>query len=398
MFSDRANQVTPSATVELNAKVAQMTREGVDVIKLNIGEPDFDTPLYIREAAKKAIDEGFTKYTATPGIPELRKAICRKLREENDISYQDTEICVTTGAKQALYEALITIVQEGDEVILPTPCWVSYEDMIRLSGARPILVQTNRTEGDRFHLDLGAIERAVTKRTKAVIINTPNNPTGVVYRKAELAVLAELADRYDFWIISDEVYEKLIYNDARHISIASLSGNARSRTVTVNGFSKAFAMTGWRIGYAAGPKEFIQKMKGIQGHVTSGINSIAQKAALAAYTTPQDSVAEMCAQFALRREMVYNRLSKMKGVECSNALGAFYLLPDFSAYFGRRWRGGVLKDSFDLADYLLTEVKVAAVPGDSFRAPGCLRISYSNSMECLREGMDRIESSLAELQ
>lgn len=398
MFSDRANQVAPSATVELNAKVAQMIRDGEDVIKLNIGEPDFDTPAYIKDAAKKAIDDGFTKYTAVPGIPELRKAICQKLQEENNIPYQDTDICVTTGAKQALFESLITLVQEGDEVILPIPCWVSYEDMTKLSGAQPVLVPTINTGEDRFHLDIEAIKRAVTNKTKAVIINTPNNPTGVVYQKKELKSLSELAEEYGLWIISDEVYEKLIYNDAQHISIASLSEKAYSRTITINGFSKAFAMTGWRVGYAAGPKEFIQKMKGIQGHVTSGINSISQKAALAAYTMPQNSVAEMCAQFSLRREMVYDRLKRMKDVECSNALGAFYLLPDFSAYFGKHWQGGRIKNSFDLANYLLSETKVAVVPGDSFRAPGCLRISYSNSMERLREGMDRIEAGLATLK
>lgn len=397
MFSERANSVTPSATVELNAKVAQLIQDGIDVIKLNIGEPDFNTPDNIKQAAKDAIDNNFTRYTAVPGIPALRQAIAEKLKNDNGLTYQPNEICVGTGAKQALFEAALVLAQAGDEIILPTPCWVSYEDISKITGATPVLVETKKTEKDRFHLDLDAIERAVSPNTKAIIINTPNNPAGVVYHHEELAQLAELAIKHDFWIISDEVYEKLLYNDARHVSIASVSPEAWARTVTINGCSKTYAMTGWRVGYAAAPQTFIKKMQGLQSHITSGINAISQKAAVAAISGPQDSVEEMRKHFAARREMMFEKLNRIPGVYCANAEGAFYLLPDISSYFGCKWAGGTIKDSHDMAAYLLDAAKIAVVPGDSFRAPGCVRLSYSNSMERLQEGMARMEKALGAL-
>lgn len=398
IFSDCANRVTPSATVELNAKVAQLIRDGVDVIKLNIGEPDFNTPEHIKQAAKDAIDENFTRYTAVPGIPELREAISKKLETENWVIYKNDEICVTVGAKQALFEAAMVLAQEGDEILLPTPCWVSYEDISKITGARPVLVPTKTTPEEMFHLDLAALERSVTPRTKAIMINTPNNPTGIVYTREELEGLVALAVKHDFWIVSDEVYEKLIYNEAQHISVASLSQQAWDRTVTINGCSKTYAMTGWRVGYAAAPQAFIKKMQGLQGHITSGISSISQKAAVAAISGPQNPVEEMRKQFAIRREMMYNELNKMPGVFCANAEGAFYLLPDVSGYYGCKWEKGMIKDSYDMAAYLLEKAKIAVVPGASFRAPNCLRLSYSNSMESLKEGLSRMKGALAALE
>lgn len=393
-LSRRADTVKPSVTVELNAKVAQMIQDGVDLVKMNIGEPDFNTPENIREAAKKAIDDGFTRYTAVPGIPDLRRAICKKFQEDNGISYRMENICVSTGAKQAIMNALMTLVEEGDEVIIPIPCWVSYESMVEIAGGRPVTVPTR----DDFHLDLEAIEAAVTENTRAIIINTPNNPSGVVYTREELAALAGLAARHDFFIISDEVYEKLIYGNAVHVSVASLSEEAWEHTVTINGVSKAYAMTGWRIGYLAAPAALAKKASGLQGHMTSATNSIAQKAALEALTGPQDSVEEMRREFDLRRQAMYERLNKMEGVSCQNACGAFYLMPDLSSFYGKGTGERVIGNSVDMAGYLLDEAKVAAVPGDGFRAPKNLRLSYSNSMENLMRGLDRMEEALKKLR
>ena len=398
MFSKRANNVSPSVTVELNARVAQMIRDGIDIIKMNIGEPDFNTPDNIKDVAKRAIDNNFTRYTPTPGIPDLIQVIIEKLKKDNNLEYASNEICVTTGAKQALYEAVLTLVGEGDEVIVPTPCWVSYEDMIKLAGGVPVTVPTIEKGEKRFHLDLDRIEKAITSRTTAIMINTPNNPTGVVYTKEELEGLAEICVRYDIWVISDEVYEKLIYEDAVHISLASISKEAWSRTVTINGCSKTYAMTGWRLGYAAAPASFMKKMRGRLGHITSGVNAISQNAAVEAIGGPQESVTKMKNEFDRRRIMMYKKLCDIPGITLVSAEGAFYLLPDVSSYFGKTWEKGVIHDSCDMAEYLLEKAKVAVVPGDGFRAPGCLRLSYSNSYEKLSEGIERIEKALKELK
>ena len=398
MFSKRANNVSPSVTVELNARVAQMIRDGIDIIKMNIGEPDFNTPDNIKDAAKQAIDNNFTRYTPTPGIPDLIQAIIEKLKKDNNLEYAPNEICVTTGAKQALYEAVLTLVGEGDEVIVPTPCWVSYEDMIKLAGGVPVTVPTIEKGEKRFHLDLERIEKAITSRTTAIMINTPNNPTGVVYTKEELEGLAQLCIRHDIWIISDEVYEKLIYEDAVHVSLASISKEAWNRTVTINGCSKTYAMTGWRLGYAAAPAAFMKKMRGMQGHITSGVNAISQKAAVEAIGGPQESVEKMKNEFDRRRIMIYKKLCDIPGITLVSAEGAFYLLPDVSSYFGKTWGKGVIHDSCDMAEYLLEKAKVAVVPGDGFRAPGCLRLSYSNSYEKLSAGIARNEEALKELK
>ncbi len=398
MFSDRAKNLTPSATVELNAKVAQLKKNGIDIIKLNIGEPDFGTPENIKKAAKKAIDEEFTKYTPVPGILELRQAICLKLKAENGIEYQPNEICVSTGAKQALINAVLVIAQAGDEVIIPTPCWVSYEEMVRIAGAEPILVPVSRQPGREFDLDIASIEQAITPRTRAIIINTPNNPTGAVYRKETLEQLVELAVRHELYIITDEVYEKLLYNGAVHVSVASLSPEARRITITVNGLSKSYAMTGWRIGYAAADRPIVAKINGIQGHMTSCTSSISQKAALEALTGPQNSVEVMREEFSRRRNMMHSRLKAIPNITCSDANGAFYLLPDISAYYGKRCGSTTIRNSFDMADYLLDQAHIAVVPGASFRAPDCLRLSYSNSMENLQKGLDRFEEALSYLK
>ena len=395
MLSARALAIAPSATLEITNKVLRLRRSGVDIISMNAGEPDFGTPENICRAAVEAISLQRTKYTSVSGIPELRDAICEKLEQDDHVSYTPEEISVGTGAKQPLCNAVLALCGEGDEVLLPTPCWVSYVEMVKLAGATPVLVP-NREE-DGFALNVDAIAAAITPRTKAILINTPNNPTGAVYTRRALEQLAELACRHDFSIISDEVYEKLVYDSAEHICPASLSEDARRRTVVINGFSKAYAMTGWRVGYAAGDREVIRAINAIQGHATSNTCSVAQYAALEALRGPQDSVEAMRREFDRRRLYLLERLGRMPGVSCAGVRGAFYLLPNIASFYGRQWQGKTLKDSFDVADFLLDEAHIAVVPGGAFEAPNHLRIAYSNSTEQLQEGMDRMEAALSRL-
>lgn len=397
-LSKRAMSVSPSATVELNARVLELKNNGVDIIKFNIGEPDFNTPASICDGAKRAMDDGQTKYTAVPGTKALRQAIAAKQERENGIHYDLSELCVTTGAKQALFETLMALVETGNEVIIPTPCWVSYESMVTIAGAEPILVPTIQ-EGDcRYDLDLSAIEEAVTPRTRAIVINTPNNPSGAVYSETSLRGLADLAVRKDLLVISDEVYEKLIYNGKRHFSIASISKEAKEHVVTINGFSKTFAMTGWRLGYLAGPKALVKAVSGLQGHITGGTSSISQAAGVAALADDGASAEQMRRIFDARRKKMLFLCRQLPDVTCREPDGAFYLLPDFSRYFGRNVGERVIRNSLDLAGYLLDEAHVAVVPGDSFRAPKCLRFSYSTSEQNIEEGMGRIKAALKKLR
>jgi aspartate aminotransferase len=396
MLSRRIQNMTPSATVELTAKVAELRRQGIDIIAFNVGEPDFNTPDHINEAAKKAIDEGFTKYTAVAGIQELREAICKKLKEDNNLEYTPKQISVSTGAKQALVNGVLTLCDLGDEVIIPTPCWVSYIEMVKLAESTPVLVPTDEKNG--FQLDMDRVKEAITDRTKAVILNTPNNPTGAVYSEEALKELADLAVKHDFYVFSDEVYEELVYDGYKHVSIASLSPDIKERVVIINGLSKAYAMTGWRLGYAAGPEKVIKGMNSLQGHMTSNTNSITQKAAVAALLGPKDTVEYMRKQFDERRKYLLQRLRNMEGIECAEAKGAFYLMPNVSKLFGKRHNNKVIKDSFDIAGFLLEEAHIAVVPGAAFEAPDNIRISYSNSMENIKKGMDRMEKALSLLE
>ena len=395
MLSRRVENIAPSATMEITGKIAQLREKGIDIVGLNLGEPDFGTPEHICEAAKKAIDEQKTKYTPVGGITELKKAIAAKLERENNIKYDLSEICVGTGAKQVLVNAILSLCDEGDEVIIPTPCWVSYIEMVKLAGAEPVLVPCKEEDG--FALDLPAISSKVTSKTKAIIINTPNNPTGAVYAEESLRELAALAEKNDFYIISDEVYEKLIYGGVKHFSVASISEALKNRVVTINGVSKAYSMTGWRIGYAAAPAKIIGAMAKLQGHTTSNTCSIAQHAALEALAGPQDELEIMRKEFEKRKDFLLERISELKGIGCAKPEGAFYLMPNVSAYYGKSFNGKVLKDSYDITNYLLDQAWVAVVPGDAFMAPDNVRISYSNSMEQLTKAMDRIEKALGRL-
>lgn len=396
MISQRCVNMKPSATVELTAKVAKMKKIGKDVIDLNVGEPDFETPSNICEAAIEAINGGFTKYVTVNGILDLRQSICKKLKKDNNLVYQPENIIVSTGAKQSLNNAVLAVCNEGDEVIIPTPCWVSYEEITKLSGAVPVFVKTYEKDG--YQLNIDNIKKVLSPRTKGIILNTPNNPTGAVYSRESLKELGEIAVEHDLLIISDEVYEKLVYDDAKHVSIASLSDEIYQRTVTINGFSKAYAMTGWRIGYAAGPEKIIKAMSAIQGHMTHAANSITQKAAIEALEGPQESLAIMRDEFEKRRNLLLNRLNRMNGVSCINAKGAFYLLPNVSKLYKKSYKGVIINDSLDLTNLLLEECLVATVPGDAFESPDSIRLSYSNSYDKINEAASRMEKFFEEIK
>lgn len=395
-LSERAQRLAPSATLAVTERATQLREQGVQVVALNVGEPDFGTPEHICAAAMRAVREQKTKYTTVSGILPLREAICEKLRRDNGVCFTPSQISVSTGAKQALFNAVTALCGAGDEVILPTPCWVSYIEMVKLAGATPILVPCDERDG--FALPIENIRRAITPKTRAVLINTPNNPTGAVYSRAELKALGELSVRHGFFIISDEVYEKLVYDGAAHVCVAALSPEVKRQTVVVNGFSKAYAMTGWRIGYAAADGEIIRAMNAVQGHVTSNACTVSQYAALEALNGSQESVETMRAEFARRRLFLLQALRDIPDVSCANAQGAFYLLPNVSAYFGRRVGTRTIRDSIDLAAYLLEEAHVAVVPGAAFEAPKHLRVAYANSMEQLQEGVDRLRAALLKLE
>ena len=395
MKSERILKMIPSATMEINRTVSRLKAEGKDIIGLNVGEPDFNTPDFIIEACVKAMKDGETKYTSVEGILPLREAIVKKLKTDNGVSYAPNEIVVSTGAKQAINNAILSICNPGDEVIIPKPCWVSYVEIVKLADAVPVLVNTNP---DSFQLDIGAIEKAISPRTRAVLINTPNNPTGAAYDEGSLRNLGELAVKNDFYVVSDEVYEKLIYDGEKHVSVASLSPQIWEHSITINGFSKAYSMTGWRIGYSASPADVASSINSLQGHTTSNSTSIVQWAALAALNEPSNFIDDMCRTFSERRTYLLGRLRAMRGIKCVDSKGAFYLMPDVSSYLDKTTPGGwKIKDSVDFCKYLLEESLVSLVPGVAFEAPDKVRISYSNSMGNLQKSMDRIEAALSKI-
>ncbi len=392
MLSKTASNIKASATVEITAKVAEYRRNGKKIISLNVGEPDFNTPINICNAAKEAIDKGFTRYTSVNGIYDLREAIAKKLKDDNQLSYSPDQITVGTGAKQTLINVIMALCGEGDEVIIPTPCWVSYVEMVSIAGAKAVLVPT--LESEKFALNIENIKKAITPNTKMVLLNTPNNPTGAVYGYEVLKELGELAVANDFYIVSDEIYEKLIYEGKKHISIASISEEIKEKTIVINGFSKAFAMTGWRVGYGAGPIKIIKAMNALQSHMTSNANSIAQWASLEALKGDQQSIEDMRLEFDKRRKYLFKRLNEMKDITCAPADGAFYLMPNVSKYYGKSYEGKIIKDSLDMTAFILDNAMVAVVPGIAFESPDNIRIAYSNSLEALSEGMDQIEKAL----
>jgi len=388
-LSKRAQLISPSPTLAITVRAKKMKAEGIDVIGFGAGEPDFDTPSYIKEAAKKALDEGFTKYTAASGIQELKEAICQKFKEENNLDYHPSEIIISCGAKYCLYNAFQVMCQEGDEVILPVPYWVSYIEQIKLAGAKPVLIETSEREG--FKLSPYRLKEAITSRTKLFLLNSPNNPTGAVYSRKELEVLGEILVKAGIYVVSDEIYEKIIYDNREHISIASLGPEIKKLTILVNGVSKTYSMTGWRIGYAAGEKEIVKAMSNLQSHSTSNPTSIAQKAAIAAIGGPREPIEEMVREFRKRRDYVVNRLREIPGISCPKPQGAFYVFVNVSAILGKVYDGEIIEDSTHLAKLLLDKAKVAVVPGSAFGADNYLRLSYATSMSKIVEGLARIE-------
>jgi len=372
-----------------------MQAQGIQVVSFGAGEPDFDTPDNIKKAAKKAIDDGFTKYTPVGGIDELKDAIINKFKRDSHITYKRSEILVSCGGKHSFYNLAQAIFDQGDEVIIPAPYWVSYPPMVALAGGTPVIVET--TEKNEFKITPEGLNKALTPKTKALIVNSPSNPTGSAYTKSELERIAEIAISKSFFVISDEIYEKIVYDGFQFTSIASLSDEMKKKTIIVHGVAKTYAMTGWRIGYTAGPEEVISAMNNIQSQSTSNPTSIAQKASVEALAGPQNEVEKMVSAFAERRNYIVDRLNKMPGVSCYKPAGAFYVFPNFSSYYGKSYQGKKIENSTHLADFFLDVARVAVVPGVEFGADPFERLSYATSMEDIEEGMNRIEDALKKL-
>ncbi|HHY38292.1 MAG TPA: pyridoxal phosphate-dependent aminotransferase [Clostridia bacterium] len=394
-ISRRTRELVPSPTLSIDARAKELVSQGVDVISFAVGEPDFDTPSHIKDEAIHAIRSGFTKYTPSSGILPLRQAIADKLLRENGLSYDPGDILVSCGAKHSIYNAIMAICDDGDEVIIPSPYWVSYPEQVRLAGGKPVFVQCSAD--NEYKITAEDLRKAITPRTKALILNTPNNPSGAVYTEDDLTAIAEVAVHQDIIVISDEVYEKLVYDGEKHVSIAALSPEIKERTVVVNGVSKAYAMTGWRIGYAAGPRVIIKAMADIQGHMTSNPTSISQKASLQALTGTQEPVNEMLRSFSARRDIMVEGLNEITGFKATKPRGAFYVFVDVKGVLSQRFQtktAGVVADDTALARFLLEEAKVAVVPGSAFGGPGCLRLSYATSEERIKEGLRRIKEAV----
>ena len=393
-LSDRLNRLSPSATLAMSQKSSEMKAQGIDVINLSVGEPDFNTPDHIKDAAKKAVDENYSRYSPVPGYPELRKAIVTKLQKENNLEYGLNEVMVSNGAKQCVCNAVMALVNNGDEVIVPAPYWVSYPQMVKLAGGTPVYV--NASFEQNFKMTPQQFEAAITPKTKMLILCSPSNPTGSVYSKEELKALAEVIRRHDdLYVLADEIYEHINYV-GRHESIAQFDG-MKERCIIVNGVSKAYAMTGWRIGYMAAPEWIIKGCNKLQGQYTSGPCSVSQKAAEAAYTLDQGCVEDMRLAFERRRNLVVKLAKEIEGLEVNVPEGAFYLFPKCSSLFGKHTDGYVINSATDLAMYLLEVGHVATVSGDAFGDPECIRLSYATSDDNLREAMRRIKETLARL-
>lgn len=394
-LSDKVLKVRPSSTLAIGVIAKKMRKEGVDVVGFAAGEPDFNTPQYITDVAHKAIDDGYTKYTDAAGIVSLRQAIADKLKKDNDLPYDYEQIVVSNGAKHSLYNIFTAILDLDDEVILLAPYWLSYREMIQIVGGKSVVAQTDAKNG--FMPTIEQLEQAISPKSKAIVLNSPNNPSGMVFEKEELIMVAEFAKKHDLIIISDEIYEKLIYDDEiKHISIASLSQDAYERTVIVNGLSKSHAMTGWRMGYTASCLELAKAMSNVQSHCTSNINSITQKASLAALTEDDGSIDKMIEAFRERRDAIHDRILNIPLLEALKPVGAFYLFIDFEKLIGVNYKGMVFETTVDIAKALLEDYRVAVVPCVDFAAPNYIRLSYAMSMANIMKGMDRIEAFITE--
>jgi aspartate/methionine/tyrosine aminotransferase len=395
LVSERVNRIIESPTMKVAAEAKKMASEGENVIDLSVGEPDFPTPQNIKDAAIKAINENHTRYTINAGTVELRKAIAAKFKRDNNLDYNINEIIASNGAKQSLFNAIHSIVYTEDEVIIPAPYWVSYPEMVNLAHGKPVIIPTDESTG--FKITPQQLKNAITPHTKVLILCNPSNPTGSAYSKEELEAIAEIVEKESFYIISDEIYEKLMYDNFEFICFASLSDELKKRTVIINGVSKSYSMTGWRIGYAAGPEHIIKGINKIQSHSTSNASSISQYATVEALCGPQDAIEEMRREFERRRNYLYDEIVSIEGITCYKPEGAFYLFPNVSKYFHKSTEVLRVENSFDLSMYLLYEAKVATVPGSAFGAEGYIRISYATSMENLIEAVSRVREALRKL-
>jgi aspartate aminotransferase len=395
-LSERVKQIKPSPTLAVNAKAKALKAAGADILNFSVGEPDFGTPDHVREAGKAAIDAGFTHYTAVPGIPELREAIAKRFRDDHGWHYTPEQIQVSCGGKHGLYNMAQALFGPGDEVLVLAPYWVSYPDIIQLAGATPVIVPL--TEEKDFDLEIEVLVKYISKKTKGIIINSPSNPTGSVFSRQALAAIGKLALANNWVIITDDIYDTITYGEGKLPHILDVNPALIDQTLVLNGVSKSFAMTGWRIGYTAGPRHIIAAMNKIQSQSTSNASSIAQKAALAAVAGPQDFPAVMKEAFAPRLDYIMNALAEIEGVTCVKPSGAFYVFPNISAYYGRSFNGKKIEGSLDMADYLLDEYKIAAVPGIAFGADRFIRFSFATSMEVIKDGMNRFKEALKRLE
>lgn len=394
-LSNRLNRLAPSQTLAMSQKSGEMKAQGIDVINMSVGEPDFNTPDHIKEAAKKAVDENFSRYSPVPGYMDLRKAIVAKLKNENNLDYTTSEILVSSGAKQSVCNTVMALVNDGEEVIIPAPYWVSYPQMVKLAGGTPVIVNAGFEQN--FKMTPEQLEAAITPKTRMLILCSPSNPTGSVYTKGELEALAEVIKRHDdLFVLADEIYEHINYV-GKHESIAQFPG-MKERTIIVNGVSKAYAMTGWRIGFIAAPEWIVKGCNKLQGQYTSGPCSVSQKAAEAAYTTSQECVETMRKAFERRRDLIVKLAKEIPGLEVNCPQGAFYLFPKCSGFYGKSYEGKIINNSTDLAMFLLEEGHVATVGGDAFGDPECFRMSYATSDDNIREAMRRIKETLAKLK
>lgn len=389
-LSGKASNIAASMTLAIDTKLKQMVAEGVKVYGFGVGEPDFNTPEYIRNAAIEAMSKGFTRYTPAQGTMELRKAICSKLQRENNLKYEPNQIIASSGAKHSLSNAFAAILNPGDEVIVPIPYWVSYTEIIKLNDGVPVIVATKKE--NNFKMTGDELRNAITSRTKAIVINSPSNPTGAVYTEDELKDIAEVVVENNLYVVSDEIYERIIYDNKKHISIASFGSEIKDLTILINGMSKSYAMTGWRLGYAAGNEKIIKAMSSIQSHAVSHPSSITQYASAAALNGPQDDLKRMVQEFSKRRNYMYDRINSMEGLSCIKPDGAFYVYVDISTYLGRNLCGVKLNSSLEFAKIVLEQGHVAVVPGTAFGTDNYIRLSYATSMETIKNGLDKFES------
>lgn len=396
ILSKKAEKIAPSLTLAITAKAKQMRAEGIDVVSFGAGEPDFNTPENIQNAAIDAMKKGLTRYTPASGIVELKKAIIDKFQKDNGLTYATNQIIISTGAKQCLANVFQAIINPGDEILVPTPYWVSYPELIQLSDGVPVFVECK--EENNFKYTVEDLKKVLSNKTKALLINSPNNPTGTIYSKEELEEIAKFAKENDLFIISDEIYEKLIYGDKKHVSIASLSQDAFDRTIVINGVSKSYAMTGWRIGYAAGPEAVIKLMSNIQSHTTSNPNSIAQYASLEALNGEQETVKAMIQEFGKRRDFMVKRIEDMENITCIHPEGAFYVMINIGSTIGKEFNNEKITGSLEFSRMLLEDERVAVIPGIAFGVDNYIRLSYATSVENIKEGLNRIENFLRKIK